>query len=791
VAEQTEHQRALEQFKLVVETEQDQRRREQEDLRFDAGEQWPEDIVALRSGLAGNQGQPATPPRPMITIRTLDQPTAQIVNQARNARFAIKISPKSDANEQTAEAIQGLIRAIEYDSSAQTAYLWAYQRAVTCGRGYFRINKRYALSDPDDTEPSPALSDQELVIEMILNGASVYLDPWAQALNDPAAAEWGYITEDIPKSRYDRKYGETKLASMDDGDLVGLGDYKDQWVMAGENGEVSYRIAERFWTVFEDTKVGDRTITKRRVMWAKMNGVEFIEPPQEWDGKFIPIVPVVGVEKNIGGKRLWEGIVRPNIGPCRMINYLVSSDAENMGTVTKSPWLVVAGQLEGFEDQWRSGNTRLQPWQEYHAMTDATGSTILPPPARNIPEVPVSNEAIGLYVNFVRSTTGVPDAALGHVNPNDKSGKAINALQQASEQGTSNFPDHLQRAIRHGACIALDLLPKVYDRPGRIANILTGQDDQQSKVMLNAPFVRQQGQPVPAPPGSQPGQPAPPMPGQPPPQPPQPGQPPTPPPMVEQIDLAKGQYSVVVETGKSFATQKGEERDGLLGLADAVPELVPKFADLLVKAIGGPQAEAVADRLKPPGVDEGLPPQIQQAMGQLQQENQQLKMMLQTKHLENQATLEKAQMDNQARMQQTQMDNDTRVKVAEINTSATLAAVQQKIDAENARTFVEAMEKRIADQLGVHLQHVQALTDAIAQGHSQGHEAGMAAMGHTHDLAAGQQAHQQTLDQADQAHQQALTQGDQAHQQALAQGDQGHQQALEQQAAQPAPNGGA
>ena len=732
------HQQALDQFKLVVDTEKDQREREQEDLRFDAGDQWPDEVKQARQGLAAGQGQPAVPARPMITIRTLDQPTAQIINQARNARFAIKISPKADTDQEQADVRQGLIRAIEYTSHAQTAYLWAYVRAVVCGRGYFRINKAWAHDDPDDLSGDPSAWDQDLKIEMILNGASVYLDPWAQALNDPAAAQWGMITQDIPEADYKRDYGDTKLASMSDADLTAIGDQKDVWIKTGENGERSFRIAERFFTVY-DTRIETnptnpdqrREVKTRKVMWGKLNGVEWIDEPQEWDGKFIPIIPVVGNEKNIGGKRLWEGIVRPNLGPCRMINYLVSSDAENMGTVTKAPWIGVKGQFEGFEDQWRQPG-RLQPWAEYNAMTDETGQNLLPAPQRNIPAVPVSNEAVGMYVNFVRSTTGVPDAALGHVNANDKSGKAIAQLQQASEQGTSNFPDNLQRAIQHAGVVLLDLLPHIYDRPGRIVQILSGQDDERSTVMLNQPFVRQQGQPMPAPPGAQPGQTLPPQPGQ------------QVPPTVEHYDLSQGQFSVVVEVGKSFATRRQAALDGMSALAQAIPQDVPKFADLWVKSMDLPESEAIADRLKPPGTDENIPPQLKVMIGGMQQQLEQAKQIIQTKQVESQARLQEAQLQAQAKLQEAQMDNASRERIAMINTSAQVGIAGAKIDAENARTFVDALEQRWGKALELHMDAVHKSIDRIhalhGQQQAQAHDAGMAALDHSHALLQAQHA---------------------------------------------------
>lgn len=706
---QVEHAKALEQFKLVVETEKEQRDREVEDLKFDAGDMWPSDVKMARGGKDPTGGQPAVPARPMLTIRTLDQPIAQIVNQARNGRFAIKVSPKTGASQKDADVRQGLIRAIEYASNAQTAYLWAYERAVVCGRGYFRVNKVWAFDDPGEDPSRPEVWDQDLKIELILNGGSVYLDPWAAALNDPAAAEWAFITEDIPESRYKREFPKSKLANADDGELLtALGDNKDEWIRPSDgNGERSFRIAERFWTEWVEREEANpqdptqkRMVRERKVKWAKMNGIEFLDEPQEWDGKYIPIVPVLGHEKNIGGKRMWEGVVRPNMDPCRMINYVVSDDAEKKALATRSPWIGYEGQFEGHEEEWRQANTRNQPFLQVKAVTESTGQTILPLPEKNIPVYPPSVQEIGIFVNFVRSTSGVPDAALGHANSNDRSGKAIAQLQQASEQGTSNFPDNLARAVRHAGVIIMDLLPKIYDRPGRRAQIIEGEDDQQQAIVLNQPFMRTPSGPQPVSEGQLP----------------QMGEQGA---QVEHYDLSKGEYAVVVEVGKSFATRQQEERDGMLALAQVAPEMVPRYADLLVKAIGGPMAEAIAERVKPPGTDSQLPPEIQAAVTGLQQENQQLKQALETKQIEAEARFKEAELKAQSAE-----------KIAAGSQATQIAVADVKVQAERERTFVDALEQRLGKLLELHLGSLQKQLDRQhaheSQAHSQAHDAGMA-----------------------------------------------------------------
>ncbi len=667
------HATALAQFKFIAETEQDQRGRELEALRFQAGDQWTEDAKLARAGLPANasSGSPAVPARPMLTMRTLDQPIAQVVNQEHDADLAITITARDGkANKDTAEVIAGLVRAIQTDSHADDVYSWGFQRMVGCGRGYWRVNKAYANER--------AGLDQVVRIEPIENGFSVYRDPlpkW-QANGGFWEPDYCFVTSDMLEADYKREFGDSKLANASDSDLLdGLGDDAKHWVIEGEAGKF-YRVAEYWYATYQDVPSKDgRTISQRTIKWAKMNGLEWLEPPQEWDGHFCPIIEDSGNKYNVGGETIIEGMVQPAISPCRMLNYMVSAAAEKIGTDTNSPWIAYAGQFQGFEAWWNQANTRNFPFMEANATTPATGSNILPLPTRNNdnPQIQAYAEMIGLFTNFIRSTTGVPDAALGHVSPNDRSGKAIEELKMASQQGTSGWLTHHARAIRQTGIIIVDLLPAIYDTPGRVERII-GKDGSEDFVMLNQPFTQGQD-----------GQPQPVNPKMPPPQQP-----------ITAHMLAEGQYGVIVNVGKSQQTLKAETFAGMNALAQAAPELVPRFADLWVKSMDIPQADAIAARIAPPGTEDGKNDQAQ-----MQAQIQQLQQALQE-------------------AQQLADDNKTKLQIAQMNAQAGVQKAQQsdmvKAQTEQAKTQTQTAAQQQSDQIKIQVAGIQAETAlAIAE----------------------------------------------------------------------------
>lgn len=692
------HATALAQFKFVAEVEYDQRVSELEALKFEAGDQWPEEAKTARAGQAANGTAPAVPARPMLTMRTLNQPLAQIENMERNADLGITIVPRDGkGNKETADVIAGLVRAIQVDSHSDEVYSWGFQRMRSCGRGYWRVNKQYA-----DEESG---TEQVIRIEPIKNGASVYLDPMRKWVAEGGfwEPEYGFITQDMPEAEYVREFGQARADNASESNqLSAVGDEAPLWVIDGKAGRV-FRIAEYFYAKYRQASTTDgRKYTIRQVCWGKLDAAGWIDEPQEWDGKFIPIIEDSGTVYNVGGKEIVEGMVQPSMAPCRMLNYMVSAAAEKIGLASMAPWIGVAGQFEGFEAWWDQANTRNFSKLEYNAVTDQTGSQLLPPPNRNNdePAIQAFGEMIGLFTNFIRSTTGVPDAALGHVNPNDRSGKAIEELKRASELGTSGYLSKHATAIRHTGIVVVDLIPHIYDTPGRVERIV-GKDGSEEFVMLNAPFVKgKDGMPEPY---QQPG-------------------------MFQRgmqaIGMAdaqepithlldRGRYGVIVQVGKSRDTLQAEALAGMNALAQAAPELVPRYADLWVKSMGIPEADAIAERVKPPGVDEDeqIPPQAQAMIAQMQAEMAELQKLAD----DNQAKLAVADKNNEAKLLAQKHADETKLEQTSIQAQSQIAVAEIKAGMEEMKQMFLATLKEMEQAHQTHLIGEQAAVDAAMQ----------------------------------------------------------------------------
>ena len=566
-------------FTMAVSAYSESREDELDDLRFEAGSpdnqwQWPADVLATRGSV---QGQTINA-RPCLTINKLPQHVHQVTNEQRQNRPSVKVIPVDDnADVEVAEIFEGVIRHIEYISDADVAYDTACENQVTYGEGYIRVLTKYC----DDNS-----FDQDLYIGRIRNSFSVYMDPTIQ---DPCGsdAEWCFITEDMTKAEYERQFPDA--APISSIMQQGVGDSSlSQWLT-----EDTVRIAEYFYYEHTPTKLNlyqgnmsavegsredkdlkalglkplkSRMADVKRVKWLKTNGFEVLEE-QEWAGKFIPVIRVVGNEYEVDGRLYVSGLIRNAKDAQRMYNYWVSQEAEMLALAPKAPFIGYGGQFEGYETQWKTANTTNWPYLEVNPdVTDGNGAT-LPLPQRAQPPMASSGllQAKAGASDDIKSSTGQYDSSLGATS-NERSGRAILAREKQGDTGTYHYVDNLARAIRHCGRQLVDMIPKIYDTE-RIARII-GVDGEVKRAKINP----SQAEPVKK--------------------------------IVDESGIviekiynpSVGKYDVCVSTGPSYMTKRQESLDAMSQLLQGNPQLWAVAGDLFVKNMDWPGAQEMAKR---------------------------------------------------------------------------------------------------------------------------------------------------------------------------------------------------
>lgn len=591
----------LRKLQNIMSAEAPQRSRELEDLLFDRAlpeDQWPSAIWNDRNGTTDGSVGGTTAARPCLVIPKLDQPVQQVLNEISDANLGIRVTAKSGAGKKDAEVRQGLIRCIEQDSFAKTAYDWGGGRMVKCGRGAWRVNKRF-MNDGD--------FELDLAVDRILNQGSVYVDPFATEATW-ADMDHAFILYDYPEDVYLSKFGEAKRGvalANDPGVLQGILSEFPDWVTMAAGLRV-FRVAEYFQAIYTDDvlyqRVGadgqpvnvfkselqpeqaaavedliknksegvkKREVSRRSIRWVTMDAFSVLDR-EDWEGRYIPVVPCVGKEYYVNGQRCFKGLISNAKDAQRSYNYMRSAQVEAVGLAPRAPWVMAEGQDEGYEQMWQEANVRNFPYLIYRPVN--LDGQLAPPPQRNVAEPAL--QGITLAVREadadIKATTGRYDPSLGQ-QKGDASGKAITALQMQGQQGTSNYTDSQALAITYTGMILNDMLEHVYNTPGRIARLL-GEEGKERAVLINQPFTTDEdGEPQPADPED---------------------------PEAEFFDLGKGQFLVRVSASRSYKTAQEESARVLEAIFQAAPQLVPLAADLWVEQLDTPQAAKIAERLR-------------------------------------------------------------------------------------------------------------------------------------------------------------------------------------------------
>jgi len=575
---------AREKFLYAVEYERDNREMALEDIKFGLlGEQWDSKDVEERKRSG----------RPTLTINKFPAHIRQVVNDARQNKPSIRVRPVDDnADVQTAEVINGLIRNIEVSSNADIAYDTAIGQAVAGGYpGYIRVNVDFAY---DDT------FDRDVTIDRVYNQFSVYGDPYATSAD---GSDWNccFVVDRITKDEFRDRFKDAEMVDFEieesqeydwiNDDGVWIAEYwhreeVPKTICMLSDGDIVdedvYEEKAEMYQAVGIQKVDSRITKTHKVTQYIISGKEVLET-NEWAGRYIPIVPVYGEEVVIENKRVFKSLIRDSKDPQKMLNFWRSTSTEVVSLQSKSPYIAEEGSLID-PQKWATANVK-----NYSSLEYKKGAN--PPQRQPFAGVPAGalQEAMNSS-DDIKATMGMFGASIGEQD-NAVSGRAIMARQRESDTGTFHFIDNLSRSLRHVGKIIVDLIPHVY-QPGRIIRIL-GEDLKESE---NA----QVGQP-------------------------QPGMD-----LTNVYDLSAGKYDVVVESGPSFGTKRQEAANQMIEFARVNPAAAGLISDLIAKNLDWPGADEIAERFKamlPPQVA-GENPQIQALQQQLQQMQQQSQQMM-------------------------------------------------------------------------------------------------------------------------------------------------------------------
>ena len=397
--------------------------------------------------------------------------------------------PTADATQDTADIIAGMCRQIQAASQADVAYDTACDMQATIGLGYFRVLTDYCYEDS---------FDQDILIKRIKNPFTVYFDPSAQE-HDYSDAEWCFIVEDVPRADFMDEY-DGKHAS--DYQLASTGDNAMDWM-----GEDYIRRAEYFFVVKTRKKiyllsdkrviddqakkqldeagieyqiVAERETTIREVKWSKITAFEVLEE-NDWAGKYIPVIPVLGEDYDIDGKRVIRGMVADAMDPQRMYNYHSTAFTEALALAPKAPFVMAEG---GMKATSVSGKMRTR-------RTTAASSTNPSPSAGSWPRLRSAMSPSRPFKQWPSPSGKQPTTSKARpefMTPASARGRTSSLAAPSSParrkaMSPISTTSTTSRSIRYLGVIPVDLIPKIYDAE-RIVRILH-EDGESELVTIN------------------------------------------------------------------------------------------------------------------------------------------------------------------------------------------------------------------------------------------------------------------------------------------------------------------
>lgn len=463
--------------------------------------------------------------------------------------------------EADAELLNGVYRADFKDNDGQISQDTAVFEAAVCGSGAFKMTTEFV--DPED----PENEDQEVVWEPINNAFSHVM--WDENAKRPDKADakrctvlTGYSKDAFeeawpdaePSSAYTpHNYAEFNWCTREVIYVAERFDIKIEketvqvWQHVAGNQIKAFNL-EEFELIEDELKamgwefVRERKINRRIVEKSIFTGNEFLEEAKKIAGKWIPVIPMYGFRTYVDNVEYTRGLVRKLKDANRTINMGISRMAESSSSSGDTVPIFTRRQVEGLETNWADKTNK--PYQVINDLTDAQGNPIASPPVGYLQPNQVDPNTISILdtvSNFVQRQTG--NAPQDSIDP-DASGKAINALRKRENLNTQVISDNILQSIKHSGKVYRAIAGEIYTR-SQMKKII-GIDGSIKIEQLNIQSLD-----------------------------PQTGNP------TQLNDLSRGRFSVDVEVGPQYESQKEATIESIEKVIEKIPENSPYLGPLL------------------------------------------------------------------------------------------------------------------------------------------------------------------------------------------------------------------
>jgi hypothetical protein len=542
----------------------------QTQLKYAAGDQWDEGVAAERK----RQGMPT------VTVPILHSYITRIVNDFRKNPIGMGVEYE---DEDIADILNGMLRAVEQDSRAEEVYENSHQHQVAGGLGWVRVGLEYA---DDET------TDLVIKVYKVTDPGTCWIDPF-HTLPDGSDARYGAHVSYISKEEAE-VYGEDYNTAACDVDIYGeaLFEMPDDAVAEVIFYELVETAVDRHFladgsyvdelTGEEDVKVS-RKIKQKSCRVTKIVGQKIVEEV-DLPIPYILLVPVKGNELPLDDKRV-VGMTHWAKSSQDAVNIYTNTELQLVANAPKNPIIMAEGQDEG-HPEWDDFNTKNYSKLKYKPTTYDDGSPV-PAPQRmnNSADISFAIQGRTAAVETMGRSLGIFDAMLGEMQYAGESGAATSNRVMQGQIGSLHYIQNLSHSIEQVCRLVLHLIPYAYTTFREIA--VYDENGEKQKIRANISDIIT-------------------------------------PKMIKDVGFT-------VTSGPMIKSTEEENINSIMRIAQLMPESVGIMGDLIAETMGGAVSEQLAARLRktlPPELqDDGnteIDPQTQAMMQQADAQIQQL-----------------------------------------------------------------------------------------------------------------------------------------------------------------------
>lgn len=479
--------------------------------------------------------------RPKMELDKISREINRIIGEYNANPIGVNFVPETaEADDKVGNVLTDRFRHDYRKSSGQEATDNAFSEAVKGGFGAFRLTNKY------ENENDPDANAQYICFEPIFSAAAtVVWDANAKKIDKSDAKKCWVLHEMIAEDFHEEYPG---VAPFNDSPVTTQQDeftwYSKDVVYVAEYYEV--KTVKHVRLVFQqpdgavikiDKDELNDTVSAQIVEWEQIDreeytevfveksllcGDEVLEKPQRISGVNIPVVPVYGYHSYIKGKEYYYGEVRKQKDRQTFWNMGVSALAEMMGESHKEKPIFTPEQVARYEHMWTTDNTENYPYLYADPLYDQNGNIIHAGPigSTTSPQIPPALAGALQMLN----QDFAEELGTGEVNiPANTSGVAVQQVQNRADMSYFRLIHNMRIAMRRAGEIYKGMAKEIYGVSRTIRTI--SEDGTYSMANMMQPDFDDTNM------------------------------------MYISNDVTRGEYEVVVKTGKSYSSRMQAERE--------------------------------------------------------------------------------------------------------------------------------------------------------------------------------------------------------------------------------------